>query len=106
MLRAFINQLRLTWRLMRDPRVPLWTKAIPIITLGYILSPLDLIPDVLPIIGQIDDLGVLLAGLRLFEAFIPEDIVQQHRLELAGKPLETIEAPSYSVTHPEEDING
>lgn len=102
MLQGFITQLRLTWRLIRDPRVPLWAKVIPFITLGYILLPIDFIPDVLPIIGQIDDLGLLLAGMRLFEAVSPDDVVQQHRLELAGKPLETVDAPAYRVTHPEE----
>lgn len=102
MFRGFITQLRLTWRLIRDPRVPLWTKIIPFITLGYILSPIDIIPDLLPIIGQIDDLGILLAGMRIFEALAPEDVVQQHRLELAGKPLETVDAPAYRIIHPDQ----
>lgn len=105
MLRGFINQFRLTWRLIRDSRVPLWAKLIPFITVGYIISPIDIIPDVLPIIGQLDDLGILLAGMRLFEMLAPEEVVHQHRDGLAGKPLETIHAPAYRVTHPEDEKN-
>lgn len=54
------------WRLMADPRVPRRLKAIPVLSLVYVLSPIDLVPDAVPGLAQIDDLAVVLIGLRLF----------------------------------------
>jgi len=73
-----LEQLRLGWELMWDPGVPLWTKLIPLIGILYIISPIDFIPDPILGLGQLDDLGVLLLGLRTFMHFIPDDVVRQH----------------------------
>jgi uncharacterized membrane protein YkvA (DUF1232 family) len=93
MLHALWVQLRLTWRLIRDPRVPIWSKAIPVLTLAYILSPLDLIPDVIIGLGQLDDLALLMGAMRLFEAVSPDTVVAEHRaaLESGNTPPEIIE---------------
>ena len=104
MLRAFIDQIRLTWRLLRDPRVPLWAKAIPLVVIAYVVSPLDFIPDFIIGLGQLDDLAIVLGGMRLFEAVVPHDIVEQHRAELSGKPLDIIQSTGYSVTPDDEKI--
>ena len=104
MLRAFIDQLRLTWALFRDPRVPIWAKAIPIIGIIYVLSPLDFIPDVIIGIGQLDDLAIVIGGMRLFAAVVPQDIVEQHRAEIAGKPLDIIQGTGYKVTPDDEKV--
>jgi uncharacterized membrane protein YkvA (DUF1232 family) len=97
--RKIIDQVLLTWRLVRDPRVPLWSKLIPAAALIYILSPIDIIPDFLIVIGQLDDLGLLLASMRLFEAVVPEYIVAEHRAAISSRqhPLETVEAPTWRV---------
>ena len=78
-----IRQFRLAWRLLWDPRVPGWTKLVPFLALIYIISPVDFLPDWFLGLGQLDDLGVLLVGVRLFTALVPEDIVLQH-LEAMG----------------------
>jgi uncharacterized membrane protein YkvA (DUF1232 family) len=85
MIRAIFDQIELTWRLLNDPRVPLMSKAIPIGAVLYVLSPLDLIPDFLIGIGQLDDIGILIAAMRLFEATAPEAVVSEHREELKRK---------------------
>jgi uncharacterized membrane protein YkvA (DUF1232 family) len=85
MIRAIFEQIELTWRLLNDPRVPLLSKAIPVGALLYVLSPFDLLPDFLIGIGQLDDLGVLLAAMRLFEASAPEAVVSEHRAEMKRK---------------------
>jgi uncharacterized membrane protein YkvA (DUF1232 family) len=54
------------WRLFGDSRVPLSVKAIPMLAALYVVSPLDLLPDVIPIMGQVDDIAILLVALRLF----------------------------------------
>lgn len=101
-LRAVWNQVRLTWRLVRDPRVPVWTKAIPFVAIAYILSPLDLIPDVIIGLGQLDDLGILLGGMRLMESFVPEYIVAEHRRALTSRQPEVVNAPRYSISRERE----
>lgn len=104
-LRVILDQIRLTWRLLRDPRVPLWTKVIPFVGLAYVISPLDLIPDVLIGLGQLDDLGIILGGMRLFEAVVPEYIVAEHRQAIARshRPLEVVDAPRYRISRPDEE---
>jgi len=64
-------ELRLAWRLMREPRVPLVAKALPVLAALYVVSPLDFIPDVLPVLGQMDDLGILVLSLKLFLRMSP-----------------------------------
>jgi len=105
MIRALLDQLRLTWRLIRDARVPLWSKAIPVLALAYVLSPLDLIPDFIIGLGQLDDLGILLGAMRLFEAVTPDDLVAEHRTEIArrDKPLEVINSPRYRIFRQAEE---
>lgn len=80
MFKSILDQLRLSWRLLRDPRVPLYIKAVPFLPLLYVLSPLDFIPDFIPILGQLDDLTILLLGLRAMEMLAPPELVQEHRL--------------------------
>ena len=79
MVRSLLNQFRVTVRLFRDPRVPMWKTVVPLLALLYIVSPLDFIPDMIPGLGQLDDIGILLAGMRLFEMISPEAVVAQQR---------------------------
>src|SRR5919202_6590784 len=85
-LSELIKNAQLAWRLLSDPRVPLTTKLIPAGALVYVLSPLDLIPDLIPILGQLDDIGVILLALRYFIQFSPADVVEEHRRALEGQP--------------------
>lgn len=95
-LQPMIDQFRVTWRLLRDPRVPAWQKAIPIGALLYIISPLDLIPDFLLAVGLIDDVAILLAGMRFFESIAPVDVVAELRAAIEGEHQgDVVEAPSY-----------
>jgi uncharacterized membrane protein YkvA (DUF1232 family) len=82
---AILFQLRLTWRLLKDPRVPLWKKTIPFLGFLYVISPIDIIPDMIIGLGQIDDLGIIFLSLRLFEGSVPADIIEQHRAVLQGR---------------------
>lgn len=75
-------QVRLVWRLLRDPAVPFYLKLIPMAAVTYLFVPLDLLPDALLGLGQIDDLGLLLVGARVFIDLAPADVVAEHRLAL------------------------
>jgi uncharacterized membrane protein YkvA (DUF1232 family) len=84
-----ISRGRLVWRLMNDSRVPAWIKiGIPVIVLIYFITPVDLIPDFIPVLGQLDDLGVLLLGMSLIIRFSPQYVVVEHRAAL-GYDAET-----------------
>lgn len=73
------RSLQLAWRLLNDPRVPSLTKlTIPALALIYLFFPIDLAPDLIPLLGQLDDLAVLAIALRAFIALCPPDIVRQH----------------------------
>ncbi len=80
------NSFRIAWKLLWDSRVPFSAKVVPIVTVLYILSPIDLVPDVVPVLGQLDDLAILLLGIRLFIAVSPKDIVERIRAEMEGRP--------------------
>jgi len=71
--------VRLAIRLVREPSVPLVTKALPVLAAFYVISPLDFVPDVVPLLGQLDDLGLLLITLELFLRFCPPAAVAFHR---------------------------
>ena len=73
-----LRHLRLVWRLLFDPRVPLWLKMIVPGSLVYVILPVDFIPDVLIGLGQLDDLAALIVGTKLFVDLCPPHIVREH----------------------------
>ncbi len=79
-LREAWREVMVAWRLLRDPRVPPATKLVPVASVLYLLWPIDILADAWPVIGQLDDLGVLLLGLRLFLRLAPADLVAAHRI--------------------------
>ena len=87
-----VRELKLMRRLLLDERVPLWQKAIPVAAAVYLVSPLDLIPDVLPVVGQLDDLVVLLGSMRLFRSLVPPALIEEHLAYIDG---EVVDAPGW-----------
>jgi len=87
MIRDFILRVKLIWRLIRDRRVSPWLKIIPVAGLIYLISPIDLIPDIaLPVIGELDDAAVLWLTNYLFIELCPPNIVQEHVNALNAYP--------------------
>lgn len=76
------NEVRLAWQVARDRRVPQKLKLIPLAVAAYLVSPLDLVPGFLPIIGQLDDLALLMLGVNLFVRLAPQDIVAEYKRRL------------------------
>lgn len=72
--------LRLGTRLMRDERIPKRHKAPLAGALGYTVSPVDLIPGIIPLLGQLDDLLVLLGALRFTLNHIDPALAEEHTL--------------------------
>ncbi len=77
MLRHLPNFARLYWRLFRDRRVSILPKALLVLTLAYVISPFDVIPDFIPVIGEMDDIAVVLSGLWLFIRLCPPEVVRE-----------------------------
>ncbi len=69
---------RLVYRLMMDRRVPLRVKLILPAALAYLISPFDVVHDIVPILGRIDDVLVLILSLAFFLGTAPRDIVMEH----------------------------
>jgi uncharacterized membrane protein YkvA (DUF1232 family) len=86
-LTEIVRNAQLAWHLLTDRRVSLLTKLIiPGLMLGYLIFPADLLPDFIPVLGQLDDLAILALGIKLFIQFAPKDIVGEYRGEWAGTP--------------------
>ncbi len=99
-----IRHIRLLWRLLNDPRVPAWVKTIPTIVLLYLIFPIDLMPDPVLGLGQLDDLAIILLGLKIFRDFSPPFVVREHEADIAGRssPWQVVEdvPTSEQETHP------
>ena len=63
----------------RDPRVPWYAKALAAAVAGYALSPIDLIPDFIPVLGYLDDVLIVPLGILLVVCLIPPAIMAEHR---------------------------
>lgn len=81
-MRSFLmflpNLVAMLARMIKDPRVPTAEKALFIGAIVYVISPLDLIPDVLPFIGQVDDLYVVALTLLRMIAKTDVEVVREH----------------------------
>ncbi|HJP71923.1 MAG TPA: DUF1232 domain-containing protein [Candidatus Limnocylindria bacterium] len=69
---------RVVWGIMRDPRTPIGLKGMLAAALAYVVFPIDLVPDAIPILGQADDLTVLLLVLDLFIQNAPPEVRAEH----------------------------
>jgi uncharacterized membrane protein YkvA (DUF1232 family) len=89
------NNIQLATRLYMDPRVSLIMKAlVPVMALGYFVLPIDFLPDLVPVLGQLDDVAVLLLLMRLFISLAPSSVVSEHRAAMAGSPSQGAERPA------------
>ncbi len=83
------------WIAARDPRVPWYVKGLALAVAAYALSPIDLIPDFIPVLGQLDDLVIVPLGILLVIKLIPAELMAEFREQAAsleGKPRSAIAA--------------
>ncbi len=69
------------WLATRDPRVPWYAKALAAAVAAYALSPIDLIPDFIPILGHLDDVIIVPLGIALADKLVPAHLMDQSRAE-------------------------
>ena len=76
-----LRDVHAMWLAARDPRTPLAAKVLGIVVAGYALSPIDLIPDFVPVLGLLDDLLIVPAGIWLFVRMVPDAVMAEARAE-------------------------
>ena len=82
-LAALARRLRVdahaAWLCARDPRTPWYARAFGLLVTAYALSPIDLIPDFIPVLGLLDDAILVPAGIWLFVKMVPRHVFEEHR---------------------------
>jgi uncharacterized membrane protein YkvA (DUF1232 family) len=96
-VRALEKETLTLYLSLRHPRVPWYAKALALLVVGYALSPIDLIPDFVPVLGYLDDLILVPLGIMLVIRLIPEEVLAECRHQAKGnikqaKRLATISA--------------
>lgn len=79
MVRSFKKDVFVLWFCARDKRVPLLVRGILWVFVGYALSPIDLIPDMIPVIGYLDDIVVVMVGYFIFKRLISTKIWEDNK---------------------------
>lgn len=77
--RGLAREVRALSLAARDPRVPWHAKAVAAATVAYALSPIDLIPDFIPVLGCLDDLVIVPLGAALAPRLVPPDVMAECR---------------------------
>ena len=73
------NEAHALYLASKDPRTPWYAKVLAALIIGYALSPIDLIPDFIPILGYLDDLIIVPAGIVLLLKMIPREVMEECR---------------------------
>ena len=74
-----IGSIRLIWKLLTDSRVPFWIRIALPLALIYVISPIDIFPDLVPIIGRVDDIVAVVVGLMILLKLAPKKVVNQYK---------------------------
>ena len=80
------REIHAAWRAARDPRTPWYARAFGLAVTAYALSPIDLIPDFIPVLGLLDDALLVPLGLWLFVKMLPAGLLDEHRAAIAASP--------------------
>ena len=103
LIQDLTRHLKLIWLLIRDRRINIFLKFLPIASLVYLVSPVDMLPGMaIPVIGALDDAAILWIGTSLFISLCPEDIVNEHTLSLEN----TLSGTWKNVQNEEEIVEG
>lgn len=93
-VRKLLRDVHAVYLAAYDPRVPWYAKILAAAVAGYALSPIDLIPDFIPLLGYADDLIIVPLGIWLAVSLIPQEVMAEYRIKAdhAERPRSTIAA--------------
>src|SRR5690348_14659665 len=86
--RGLRQQTLVVYHAARDPRTPWYVRALAFAVAAYALSPIDLIPDFIPVLGYLDDLILVPLGIALAIRLIPAGLLDEHRRQAAARIAE------------------
>jgi uncharacterized membrane protein YkvA (DUF1232 family) len=86
--RALKNEAHAVYLAAKDPRTPWYAKALIFFVVAHTFSPIDLIPDFIPVLGYLDDLIITPGGLWLAVKLIPPEVLEEARRQAAGRGQE------------------
>jgi uncharacterized membrane protein YkvA (DUF1232 family) len=95
--RAIKRDVVALWLAARDPRVPWYAKVAAGAVAAYALSPIDLIPDFIPIFGYLDDLIVVPLGILLAVKLVPAELMAEFRAEAARRSVPSSRAGLFFI---------
>jgi uncharacterized membrane protein YkvA (DUF1232 family) len=93
--RMLLRDVHAVYLAAHDPRVPWYAKILAAAVAGYALSPIDLIPDFIPVLGYADDLIIVPLGIWLAVSLVPQEVMAEYRIkadEAGQRPRSTIAA--------------
>ena len=82
--RAIKRDVHALWLAARDPRTPWYARALALGLAAYALSPIDLIPDFVPVLGYLDDAILLPLGILIAVRLVPTEVMAEHRATAAA----------------------
>lgn len=93
--RTIKRDVHAVWLAARDPRTPWFAKVLAVVVAAYAVSPIDLIPDFIPVLGYVDDIIIVPLGILLVVKLIPPEVMNEHREtadEASERPVSRIAA--------------
>lgn len=96
--RAIKRDVHAVWLAARDPRTPWYAKWLALAVAAYAFSPIDLIPDFIPVLGYLDDLVIVPLGILLVVRLITSEVMQEHREAAAAAAAAAASRPVSRAT--------
>ena len=105
-LGELVQQIKLVYYLVRDRDVPIYLKVLPFLGVLYVLFPIDIITDFVPVLGQIDDLMILTIGAKVFIEMAPAPVVAKYMAQMRGEGPAIVEGTATDVAKEIKLIDG
>ncbi len=84
--KQFRGEIYALYLASKHPKTPWYAKAFAVLIIGYVLSPIDFIPDFIPLVGYLDDLIIVFAGISLLIKMIPQEVLEECREKARSQP--------------------
>ena len=105
-LGELLQQIKLVYYLVRDRDVPIYLKVLPFLGVLYVLFPIDIITDFVPVLGQIDDLMILTIGAKVFIEMAPAPVVAKYMAQMRGEGPAIVEGEASDIIKEVKLIEG